>query len=170
MILDALFLLFLLFLLLAIALFVQQLRINRRFTRRLRRKPIALQKHRFSPKPQWVIDAIIKLKAFMPSAGVRTIASTFNRIHGKRETVSKSFVAKVILKHRYAIAIQRRDMRNRKPIAMPANATWGLDLCGKQDVVCEVHPILGIVDHGSRLAVLLIAIANMNFYTLAGMC
>ena len=104
----------------------------------------------------------------MRSAGVRTITIMFNRIHGKRETVSTSFVAMVILKHRYAIAVQRRDMRNGKPAAMPANATWGLDLCGKRDAAGVVHPILGIVDHGSRLLITLNAIANMNFDTLAG--
>lgn len=31
-----------------------------------------------------------------------------------------------------------------------------------------MHPILGIIDHGSRVAMTLNAIANMNFYTLAG--
>lgn len=104
----------------------------------------------------------------MPDAGVRTIAATFNRIYGKRETVGKSFVARVLLQYRYAIAVQRRDMRNRKPIAVPANSTWGLDLWGKQDAAGTTHPILGIVDHGSRVAVTLTAIADMNFYTLAG--
>ena len=143
-------------------------RCNGPFIRRLKRRPVGLQKHRFNAKPQWVIDAVIRLKVFMPCAGVRMIAMTFNRIYGERATVSKSFVAKVLRNYRYAIASQRRDMRNRKPIAIPANATWGLDLCGKQDDAGVVHSILGIVDHGSRVAIILNAIANMNFYTLAG--
>ena len=143
-------------------------RLNKPFTRRIKRKPVAVQKHRFNPKPQWVTDAVIRLKVFMPSAGVRMIAMTFNRIYAKRETVSKSFVAKVLRNYRCTITMQRRDMRNRMPVAIPANATWGLDLCGKQDDAGVVHPILGIVDRGSRVAVMLNAIANMNFYTLAG--
>ncbi len=141
---------------------------NKPFTRRLKRKPVATQKYRFNAKPQWVINAVIRLKVFMPSAGVRSIANTFNRIYGKHTTVSKSFVAKVLHNNQYAVEVQRRDMRNRIPIAIPANATWGLDLCGKQDDARVVHPILGIVDHGSRVAITLNAIANMNFYTLAG--
>jgi transposase InsO family protein len=36
---------------------------------------------------------------------------------------------------------------------MPANRIWAIDLTGKSDSEGEVHPILGIVDHGSRLAV-----------------
>ena len=154
--------------LLFIMLLVYRQRYNNRFTRRLKRKPIAIQKHRFNAKPQWVIDAVIRLKVFMPASGVRMIAMTFNRIYGKRETVSKSFVAKVLRNYRYAIALQRRDMRNRKPIALPTNATWGLDLCGKCDAAGVTHPILGIVDHGSRVAITLTAIRNMSFYTLAG--
>ncbi len=148
-------------------LLLYQQRFNKRFTRRLKRKPAAKQKYRFKAKPQWVIDAVIYLKVFMQNAGVRSIANTFNRIYGARETVSKSFVAKVILNHQYAVAVQRRDMRNRNPIAIPANATWGLDLSGKCDDAGVVHPILGIVDHGSRVAVLLSPISNMRFYTLA---
>jgi putative transposase len=154
--------------LLLFALLAYWQRLSKPFTRRIKRKPVAVQKHRFNPKPQWVTDAVIRLKVFMPSSGVRTIAITFNRIYAKRETVSKSFVAKVLRNYRYAITMQRRDMRNRKPIAIPANATWGLDLCGKQDTAGVVHPILGIVDHGSRVAITLTAIRNMNFYTLAG--
>jgi putative transposase len=145
-----------------------QQRFNKRFTRRLKRKPVDVQKYHFSRKPQWVIDAVIYLKVFMPNAGVRSIANAFNRAHGHRATVSKSFVAKVLRNHQYAIEVQRRDMRNRMPIAIPANAIWGLDLCGKQDDAGVVHPILGIVDHGSRVAVLLLPISNMSFYTLAG--
>jgi putative transposase len=161
-------LVFVLFLLFALVVFLQWRRVNKRFTRRLKRKEIPAQQHRFNPKPQWLIDAIIRLKSFMPNEGVRTIANTFNRIHGSRETVGKSFVANVILKHHYAIAMQRRDMRNRKPVDIPTNSTWGLDLCGKQDDAGVLHPILGIVDHGSRVAITMNAIANMNFYTLAG--
>ena len=145
-------------------------RYNKPFTRRLKRKSVVTQNHRFKAKPQWVTDAVIRLKIFLPAAGVRTITNNFNRIYGKRETVSKSYVAKVLRNYRYAIAAQRRDMRNRKPIALPANATWGLDLCGKQDIAGGVHPILGIIDHGSRMVITLNAIANMNFYTLRGMC
>ncbi len=33
--------------------------------------------------------------------GCRKVADTFNRLHGDRQTVGKSFVAKTIRKHRY---------------------------------------------------------------------
>ena len=97
-------------------------RFNQPFTRRLKRKSVAGQKYCFNAKPQWVIAAFIRLKVFMPAAGVRTISNNFNGIYRKRETVSKSFVAKVLRNHRYAIAMQRREMRNRKPIGLLVNA------------------------------------------------
>lgn len=125
---------------------------------------------RFTRKPDWVVEEIIRLKAFLPAAGVRTIALTFNRLHRTRESVSKSYVAGVVRQRQYAIAVLGRDIRGRLPRAMPLNAVWGLDLYGKQTDVDsgKVSPILGIVDHGSRFAVMLCAIRNMNFYTLAG--
>jgi putative transposase len=122
----------------------------------------------FKRKPLWVIDEVIRLKALLPDAGVRTIAMTFNRLHRSRDHVSKSFVAGVIRKHRYAIDVLRRDIRNRVPRALAINAVWGFDLTGKQDAHGERHAILGIVDHGSRFAVMLAVVRNQNFYTLAG--
>jgi hypothetical protein len=97
-------------------LLLYQQRFNKRFSRRLKRKPVTERneyKYCFRAKQQWVIDAVIYLKVFMPDAGVRSIANMFNRIYGHRETVSKSFVAKVLRDSQYAVEVQRRDMRNR---------------------------------------------------------
>jgi putative transposase len=124
--------------------------------------------YRFTRKPDWVTLEIVRLKAFLPDSGVRAIAITFNRLHRTKETVSKSFVAGVIRKHRYAITVKRRDIHHRPPRAVAINSIWGLDLCGKQSVDGICHSILGIIDHGSRLAVMLQGIRHQNFYTLAG--
>ena len=50
---------------------------------------------RFAPKPPWVRREVLRLKAWMPQAGCRTIAHAFNRLHGERRqmTVGKTFVA-----------------------------------------------------------------------------
>jgi putative transposase len=52
--------------------------------------------------------------------------------------------------------------------AVAINGVWGLDLCGKKARDGRTTSILGIIDHGSRFAVMLQGIGNMNFYTLAG--
>jgi transposase InsO family protein len=102
-----------------------------------------------------VIEEVIRLKSLMPDAGCRRIADTFNRLHAARHrmTVSKSWVAVVVRKHRLEIVERRREWKRRIPSSIPVNRMWGIDLTGKMDSAGIVHPILGIVDHGSRLAV-----------------
>jgi transposase InsO family protein len=115
-----------------------------------------------SRKPEWVVEEAIRLKALMADAGCRRIADTFNRLHAARHrmTVSKTWVAVAVRKHRLEIEARRREWKRRIPSPMPANRLWGIDLTGKEDIEGEVHPILGIVDHGSRLAVSLQAISD----------
>jgi putative transposase len=111
-------------------------------------------------KPDWVIEEIVRLKALMADAGCRRISDTFNRMHGARHAmiVSKTWVAVTVRARRLEIEDKRREWKRRVPKPMDANLVWGLDLTGEADAEGVVHPILGIVDHGSRLAVLLIAL------------
>jgi hypothetical protein len=118
--------------------------------------------YRFLSKPDWVLDEVIRLKAHLTHEGCRTVALTFNRIHGHTETVSKSYVAKVIRKHRYGIELERKAFRAKVPYSPALNAIWGADLTGKQDAHGVIHNIFGIVDHGSRLAVALRAVKRLN--------
>ena len=141
---------------------------ERRFGRRLRHPRAETHGALFCKKPQWVIDEIIRLKAHLGDAGCRTLAHTFNRMHGRRETVSKSFVASVVRNHRLAILRTRRELRRRKPVDPQPNRRWGLDLTGKQDAHGVVHSILGIVDHGSRMAITLERVPALNAWTVAG--
>jgi transposase InsO family protein len=66
----------------------------------------------------------------------------------------------VVRKHRLEIEERRREWKRRIPSPMPVNRLWGMDLTGKADVERRVHPILGIVDQGSRLAVSLRALPD----------
>ena len=99
-------------------------------------------------------STLIRLAAAQPQAGCRTLALTFNRCyaHSRNMTVSKSFVADQLKRHRYAILEQRRAWKQRIPAPLPRNRIWGLDLTGKMDGHGEIHSILGLVDHGTRLA------------------
>lgn len=125
---------------------------------------------RHAPKPAWVTDEIIRLKALMPGAGCRHIATSFNRLHLPQRgmSVSKSHVAMVVRKHQYDILQRRREIKHRIPRPQARNQTWGLDLTGKQDAWGEVHSILAIIDHGSRKALCLESVANRSAWTLLG--
>lgn len=90
---------------------------------------------RGQPKPAWVADQVVRLKALMPGAGCRTIAATFNRrFFGRKVSVSKSYVARVLRQRAYEAIALRREIKHRVPAALPVNRVWGLDLTGKQDV------------------------------------
>jgi transposase InsO family protein len=115
-------------------------------------------------KPDWVIEEVVRLKALMADAGCRRLADTFNRMHGARHamTVSKTWVATTVRGKRLEIEERRREWKRRIPKPMSPNLVWGLDLTGKADIDGTIHPILAIVDHGSRLAVSLKALRTQT--------
>ena len=115
---------------------------------------------RHARKPDWVGRELIRLKAWMPAEGCRKIAATFNRLHAVNRcmTVSKSFVAGDVRRHRYEIGALRTTCKRRVPFPVPVNQTWGIDLTGKTDAGGELHSILGIIDHGSSRTLTLTAL------------
>jgi len=120
------------------------------------------------PKPPWVREEIIRLKALMPDAGCRKIAATFNRCYsqGKGMTVSKSYVCNVVRKHLYEIQVLRQKIKHKRPRAVPKNLIWGMDLTGKTDSTKQTHTILGIIEHHSRANLCLKALTDKSSATL----
>jgi putative transposase len=115
------------------------------------------------PKPEWVRLKIIGLKALMPEAGCRKVADTFNRLHAHEDmTVGKTYVSSVIRKYRYEIKAQRRKVRNRRHKPTPTNRVWGLDLTFVADAGKRSHPVLGILDHGSRANLALLPLESKS--------
>ena len=49
---------------------------------------------------------------------------------------------------------------------MPTNAVWGIDLTFKHDKAGHCHPIFGVLDHGSRMAVVLKPLTDKTAITL----
>ena len=109
--------------------------------------------HRFHPpKPPWVRQEVLRLKALMPGAGCRRIAHTFNRLHQDRRdvTVGKTFVAGV-LRHRGEEVLRlRREIKHRRPRALDRNVIWALDWTWIPGPDEETRTVLGVLDHGSR--------------------
>ena len=73
--------------------------------------------HPIQPKPKWVKQEVIRLKALLPQAGCRTIAHRFNRRWAARRamTVSKTYVADLCRRHQYLIYEARRKLKHRIP-------------------------------------------------------
>jgi len=74
------------------------------------------QEIRGKPKPEWVKQEIIRLKAFMANDGCRKIADTFNRLYAEQRnmTVGKSYVYQTIKQHHYEIQVLRKKIKKQK--------------------------------------------------------
>lgn len=120
-----------------------------------RRRPAEVgesRSRRYRPKPPWVRDEVIRLKALMPHASVRTVATTFNAPWRRKrgESVAKTWVAKTIEAHQLEIVRKRAEIKKRRPRPMEKNRVWALDLTYLPDIEGKPTPILGLIDHGSR--------------------
>ena len=120
-------------------------------------------------KPDWVIPEVLRLKALMgKQVGCRKIAATFNRLHGLRCTVGKTFVAETIKTHQYQLACITRKIHRKPPYVFAVNKVWAMDLTFYTDDANTTHTILGIIDHGSRLMTRLQVVVNKKAWILLG--
>lgn len=133
------------------------------------RPPVSPPRKVFAqPKPQWVRQEVIRLKALMPVAGCRTIAHHFNRRWAARRctTVSKTYVADTLRRNQYLVYEARRKMKHRVPRPIPHNRVWGCDLLTKTDRHGQPHLALAILDHGSRACLRLKWLSDKSSWTL----
>ena len=85
-------------------------------------------------------------------------------MHGP--TVGKTYVAEVIRRYRYeASAVSQRTKRH-VPLPLPINRIWGVDMTGKGDTRGHLHPIFGVIDHGSRMALAMQPLRDRTALTL----
>lgn len=134
------------------------------------RKKAIVAPCRSRQKPAWVVREIIRLKALMPDISCRNIANIFNRRYAAshKMTVGRTFVSETLRRHRYEIEMMRREIKHRVPSALPRNLVWAMDLTGKGDAAGNVHMIFGLIDHGSRALLSLVALPNKCSWTLLG--
>lgn len=85
----------------------------------------------FQKKPEWVVDAILDLKASLPDHGCRLflskiVAAVFNRLYAERGvSVGKTFVADTLKQHCYALLHQQKMLKNKLPRHVPRQRYWG---------------------------------------------
>ena len=127
-------------------------------------KPIS----HFKSKPKWVVREVLYLAALMPDRGCRPIAYTFNRLHEHKRlmTVSKSYVAIQLKKHRYHIHKLRQTIKQKPAKVFPKNQQWALDLTTLKDDNTQHHLALGIIDSGTRYCLNLEVITTKTTITL----
>ncbi len=161
MLIAALLLLFLLF---------PQWLARRRIRHGYRKQTPPVPGRRNTAKPPWVRYEVLYLKALMPHASCRTIANTFGRLFAleRKMTVGRTFVHEVLRKYEHEIVLLRRRIKNARPRWVPKNFVWAMDLTGKTDTFGCLHSILGLIDHGTRAELGLVALVNKASFTLLG--
>jgi putative transposase len=122
---------------------------------------------RFQKKPPWVGSELMRIKAWSPQLGCRTIAEVFNRQFAhRRMTVSKSYVATLLRDKRLAILRMRCALKHRVPRTLDKNRIWALDLTGKADLTGRQRLILGVLDHGTRAVLRLSELPDKSSLTI----
>jgi transposase InsO family protein len=132
--------------------------------------PIGPPSPRFSErKPDWVELAVLRL-AEQTGQSHRQLATTFNRLHFARTGVSvgRTWVRELLKRQAYRELHARQQCKHRVPSALPNNTEWGFDTTNLRDSTANGHIVLGLVDHGSRLNLMLRAIPRFNAWTLLG--
>jgi len=119
-------------------------------------------------KPEWVRREIIRLAAWSPGLSCRVLAEVFNRRFAidRREAIGKTFVATLLCQRRAEILRLRRSLKHRTPRPQPRNRIWALDLTGKADLSGQQRLILGLLDHGTRAALVLREITDKRSLTI----
>jgi transposase InsO family protein len=95
------------------------------------------------------------------------VAHTFNRLH-PGVSVGKTFVADLIASHQQEIAELRRQIRSAKPRNVAVNNTWAMDMTFFTDDHKTTHAAIGIIDHGSRLALRLQVLSQRCSWSMLG--
>jgi putative transposase len=117
--------------------------------------------------PDSVRKEILRLKSLFPAFGCRKIAAMFNRLFAVQGiTVGKTFVADLLRQTRYENDQLSRIYKHKIPAPLPSHHTWGLDATRKTDMNGCLHPILGIIDHGARVAVCLEPLRDLATITI----
>lgn len=107
-----------------------------------------------NPKPRWVLHFV--LERFAEGKSYRQIMIEFNRLYAHTGiTISLGTVYNWIQKNCSEMETVRKETRNRFPEPSPANLRWCMDATGKEDANGVTHFILGIMDHGTRMNLLL---------------
>lgn len=105
-------------------------------------------------KPDWIKNEIIKIKAINPNLSCRLIANIFNFKYNKYY-IGKTFVSYTLKNHQYEILELRKKFKNRLPLYIKFNQTWGVDL-----TFLNQNPILGVIEHNSRKILSLISLKD----------
>ena len=120
-------------------------------------------------KPDWVASAMLALHERWGWSH-RKLAMAFNQRYGAATgvTVGRTWVRELLKRQAYEAQRLRRELRHRVPPPLPRNAVWGIDTTFVGDGGGRNREVLGAVDSGSRLSVVLRCLRRLNGWTFLG--
>jgi transposase InsO family protein len=119
-----------------------------------------------SRKPVWVRQIVMGLAAHGLSC--RRIKEDFNRHHGNRVTIGKTWASEVMKSCAEQIQAIRRGAHNVVPPPIAPNKVWALDMSCWRTADRRMQLMLGIIDHGSRALMRLKDIPRKCAWTILG--
>ncbi|MEN9864470.1 MAG: hypothetical protein RL748_60, partial [Pseudomonadota bacterium] len=139
---------------------------ERRFFHRARKIAVP---HFPQAKPAWVKPAVLELHVQL-GLSHRKLADAFNRLYQASTGVSvgRTWVREMLMNHEYEILHLNKTLKHQVPVPVKRNAIWGIDTTCVTDTCLIQHHVLGMIDHGTRLNLLLHRIRRFNSWTFLG--
>ncbi len=120
-------------------------------------------------KPAWVRDVVLEWHQRL-GLSHRKLADTFNRRYFAETGVSvgRTWVRELIMRHEHERLDVQRRFKHRVPLPIRKNVIWGVDTTIVTDLDGIQQIVLGAVDYGSRLNLLLQPVKRFNRWTFLG--
>ena len=120
-------------------------------------------------KPAWIRDAVLQMHAEL-NLSHRKLANLFNQRYFAQtgHSIGRTWVRQLLIAEAHRLLHLQKNWKHRIPTAQANNTMWGIDTTTITDAQCQQNIVLGIVDHGSRLNLLLCYLPLLNQWTFLG--
>lgn len=100
----------------------------------------------------------------------RKLADLFNQRYFAETgmSVGRTWMRELLIKEAHAALHRQRELKHRLPVRIPGNRLWGIDTTCVTDAKGVQHIVLDVVDHGSRLNLMLRRVRRFNRWTFLG--
>jgi len=120
-------------------------------------------------KPAWVKQCVLTLHERF-GLSHRKLADLFNQLYFASTGISvgRTWVRDLLLQEAHDALHRQTECKHRVPEPMPKNRVWGIDTTCVTDANKIQHIVLGMIDHGARLNLMLQYLKRLNAYTFLG--
>ena len=120
-------------------------------------------------KPAWIRNAVLQMHAEL-NLSHRKLANLFNQRYFAKtgHSIGRTWVRQLLITEAHRLRHLQKDVKHHIPAAQANNTMWGIDTTTITDTNGQQNIVLGIIDHGSRLNLLLHYVSRFNQWTFLG--